>query len=82
MLLNSLESPAFEIPGDMSDLGAAGGSEKLPDRNHLLQEETGFSLAPVLRFMWPLKEISTPNGVLKAPYRTWEVSSVTGKKEA
>lgn len=78
MLLSSLESPAFDLPGDMSDWGA----EKLPGRNHLLQEETGFSLALVLRFMWPLKEISTLNGVLEAPYRTWEVSSVTGKKEA
>lgn len=53
MLLSSLESPAFDILGDMSDLGAAGGAEKLPGRNHLLQEETGFSLALVLSSCGP-----------------------------
>lgn len=69
MLLSSLSPQAFDIPGDMSDLGAAGGAEKFPGRNHLLQKETCFSLALVLKFMWPWKEMNTQNGVLKALYR-------------
>ena len=61
--------------------GAARAAGKFPGRNNLPQEETGFSSTLVLKFTWALKGIPLKM-LLKVLDGTWEVSGITGKKEA
>ena len=61
--------------------GAARGTGKFPGRNKVPQKETGFSSTLVLKFIGPLKGIPLKM-LFNALDGTWEVSGVTGKKEA
>ena len=81
MLLGSGGPCALGAPGGISDRGAAGGTGKFPGRNKVPQKETGFSSTLVLKFIGPLKGIPLKK-LFKALDGTWEVSGVTGKKEA
>lgn len=60
---------------------AARGTGRFPGRNKVPQKETGFSSTLVLKFIGPLKGIPLKM-LFNALNGTWEVSGVTGKKEA